>query len=138
MSYYTEHFNPAVDKMMACPCGRPECDHLCDYKPIFLDKMEILRILVGFPFYVTSGSRCVLHNQDVSTDGSYGQHVVIPDVKQCTALDQSCNDRRKRWELNRAWILDDRIRDYFQGTYFTPLFIHWAEGPAGYGLGIGK
>jgi len=139
MPYTTEHFNLITDPKLACQCVNHwgAAVPFFDYDPEFLDKMELLRILVGFGLAVTSGTRCKAHNYDIS-HRSFGEHIAIPGTKQTTAMDTACTDNRKRLELNKAWILDSRLRDYFQGTYFSRTFIHWAKGPAGWGLGIGS
>lgn len=51
-----------------CGCGRMEMDH--DFMP----KVVILRRELGFPFPVTSGYRCPIHNSNVSSTGETGPH----------------------------------------------------------------
>lgn len=43
-------------------------------QPGFVDKLDRLRATVGFPLRVSSGYRCPLHNQAVSTTGPDGPH----------------------------------------------------------------
>lgn len=40
----------------------------------FITKLDALRKEVGFPLPVTSGYRCPIHNQNVSTTGPNGPH----------------------------------------------------------------
>jgi len=40
----------------------------------FMDRIENLRINLGFPFYVTSAFRCPEYNQQVSSTGPDGPH----------------------------------------------------------------
>jgi len=40
----------------------------------FLERLEALRDRVGFPLYVSSGYRCPLHNDAVSSTGLTGPH----------------------------------------------------------------
>lgn len=42
--------------------------------PGFIDKLDAIRKEVGFPLRVTSGYRCPLHNQKVSSTGPNGPH----------------------------------------------------------------
>lgn len=42
--------------------------------PDFVDTLDKLRHLCGFPLVVTSGYRCPTHNQRVSTTGPAGPH----------------------------------------------------------------
>lgn len=40
----------------------------------FMEKIEILRVRVGFPLPVTSAARCPKHNRSVSGTGDDGPH----------------------------------------------------------------
>ena len=45
---------------LACPCcGQQAMD------PVFMDRLMSMRQMLGFPFPVTSGYRCKLHNAEV-------------------------------------------------------------------------
>ena len=56
----------------------------------FITKLDALRREVGFPLRVTSGYRCPVHNQNVSTTGPNGPHTtgraVDFDVRGANAL----------------------------------------------------
>lgn len=62
----TPHFSHAE---LACKCG-------CGMLPAqdFMDKVEALRVAVGFPMRVTSAARCPAHNARVSGTGRTGPH----------------------------------------------------------------
>lgn len=62
----TPHFSHAE---LACKCG-------CNFLPAqdFMDKVEALRVAVGFPMRVTSAARCPAHNARVSGTGRTGPH----------------------------------------------------------------
>lgn len=62
----TPHFTAAE---LACKCG-------CGMLPAqdFMDKVEKLRVTVGFPLPVTSAARCPEHNAKVSSSGKDGPH----------------------------------------------------------------
>lgn len=62
----TPHFS---DKELACKCG-------CGMLPAadFMEKVEALRVLAGFPMPVSSAARCAKHNTNVSTTGATGPH----------------------------------------------------------------
>jgi zinc D-Ala-D-Ala carboxypeptidase len=62
----TKNFTPAE---VACKCG---CGKLPEQS--FMELVQILRDVVGFPFKVTSGARCSTYNQKVSTTGPEGPH----------------------------------------------------------------
>ena len=55
----TAHF---TDKEMACQC--PDCDG-GEMNPSFMDRLERLRVHLGFPFIVSSAYRCESHNKAV-------------------------------------------------------------------------
>lgn len=65
-----KHFDPAVDTLLVCSCGckRMEMDSL------FMNKLDAIREECGFPFRVTSGYRCPVHNAKVSSTGERGPH----------------------------------------------------------------
>ncbi|RLB66446.1 MAG: peptidase M15 [Deltaproteobacteria bacterium] len=57
---------------LACRCG--ECDGGA-MNPFFMKRLIDMRRSLGFPFHVSSGFRCKIHNENVGgTDGSL--HVV--------------------------------------------------------------
>ena len=62
----TPHF---PDSELACKCG-------CGMLPqqAFMDKIESLRVSLGFPLPVTSAARCPKHNANVSGTGPTGPH----------------------------------------------------------------
>lgn len=62
----TPHFTKAE---LACKCG-------CGMLPAqdFMDKIELLRLSVGFALPVTSAARCAKHNAKVSGTGATGPH----------------------------------------------------------------
>jgi uncharacterized protein YcbK (DUF882 family) len=62
----TPHFS---DAELACKCG-------CGMLPAkdFMDKIEALRLSVGFALPVTSAARCPDHNARVSGSGRTGPH----------------------------------------------------------------
>jgi uncharacterized protein YcbK (DUF882 family) len=66
MTQFTEHFTTAE---LACRCG-------CGMLPQrdFIEKIERLRVRLGFPFIVTSAARCSKHNSQVSGTGKTGPH----------------------------------------------------------------
>lgn len=60
------NFTPAE---MACKhCGE------CRMHPDFMDRLQALRIQLGFPLPVSSGYRCPAHNRRVSSTGDNGPH----------------------------------------------------------------
>lgn len=62
----TPHFSKAE---LTCKCG-------CGMLPAqdFMDKVEALRVSVGFPLPVSSAARCPDHNAKVSGTGRTGPH----------------------------------------------------------------
>jgi zinc D-Ala-D-Ala carboxypeptidase len=64
----TAHFN-FLELRCKCGCGKlPPQD--------FQDKIEALREKFGAPLVISSGARCAVHNQAVSTTGPGGPHTV--------------------------------------------------------------
>lgn len=61
----------------------------------FVDKLEALRVRVGFPLIVSSGYRCPTHNAAVSSTGPNGPHVTG------RAVDFALS-RHRAWEVLRA------------------------------------
>lgn len=66
MTFLTQHFTRAE---LACRhCGRMEL-------PLdFIDRLERVRVKVGFPMPISSGYRCPEHNSIVSNTGPSGPH----------------------------------------------------------------
>lgn len=62
----TRNFTPAE---VACKCG---CGMLPDAD--FMDKVQVVRDIVGFPLIPTSGARCPEYNDKVSSTGLTGPH----------------------------------------------------------------
>lgn len=62
----TKNFKPAE---VACKCG---CGALPSQE--FMNDVQALRDMVGFPLQVTSGKRCPTHNNAVSRTGFDGPH----------------------------------------------------------------
>lgn len=56
---------------LECKCG---CGGVP--KKELVDKLEVFREFLGFPFIVTSGSRCSDYNRKVSDTGGNGPHVL--------------------------------------------------------------
>lgn len=52
------------------------CKHCGGNKmmPTFIEKLDRLRSVCGFPLQVTSGYRCPVHNANVSSTGADGPH----------------------------------------------------------------
>jgi len=64
--YQSRYFQP-IEYMCPC-CGRD------DMRPFFLEKLDLLRGLCGFPLILSSGVRCRNHNDQVG-GGEYSGHV---------------------------------------------------------------
>ena len=63
------YFDPAIDTRLACShCGRMEM------QDSFMQKIGRIRHEVGVPLRVTSGYRCPVHNNAVSSTGENGPH----------------------------------------------------------------
>ena len=62
----TPHFSAAE---LACKCG-------CGMLPALdaVERLERVRVAVGFPLKVTSGARCPFYNQQVAHTGDGGPH----------------------------------------------------------------
>lgn len=62
----TPHFSAAE---LACKCG-------CGMLPALdaVERLERVRVKVGFPLKVTSGARCAFYNQQVARTGDGGPH----------------------------------------------------------------
>ena len=58
-----------TEKEMECSCG---CGALPT--PDFMNQLQILRTLVGFPLHINSGARCASHNKAIG-GASKSQHV---------------------------------------------------------------
>ena len=67
MSSLTANFSVAE---MQCKCG---CE-TCEMDPEFMDILQNIREDIGKPMKVTSGFRCMAHNQAVSHSGKAGPH----------------------------------------------------------------
>ncbi len=65
----TPHFSLRTDPKLTCSCG---CRLVPDQD--FMEKVEKLRVELGFSLTVTSGARCPAYNQQVSSTGPNGPH----------------------------------------------------------------
>lgn len=105
-----------------CRCGYPECD-VTYIDTDLVDKLQEKRNLWKHPIHITSGFRCVRHNQEV--DGKHGSYHLIgkaadikvelmnPDfvAEQCedfnglgrynTFTHVDVRGNRSRWDLRR-------------------------------------
>jgi uncharacterized protein YcbK (DUF882 family) len=79
----------------------------------FMHRMDKARERAGVPFQITSGIRCPIHNNSVSSTGYHGPHTTGK------ALDISTPDSRTRFLIRRALIEQGFTRF---GSH--PRFIH--------------
>lgn len=113
----TENF---TDKEFRCPCCK-----ICEMDKHFMMELQGLRDVCGFPFFVTSGYRCLKHNTEVSKR-SMNDH-----VKGC-AVDVKCASR-----YQRAKILKEALEGgYFKDIAIAKTFIHLGEGKVNQGVGV--
>ena len=56
----TKNFNPAYDTKLLCTCGHPQCDER-SVSQEHLNRVQVVREIVGHPLSVTSGGRCPYH-----------------------------------------------------------------------------
>lgn len=79
------------------------CSHCGENKinPRLIDALDDLREMCGFPLKVTSGYRCPVHNQNVSTTGPNGPHttglaadLAVDRGKAIVLLQIALNDTR--------------------------------------------
>ena len=82
----------------ACDCG---CDFGQDEEHIdenLIDKLNMMRILLGRGMVVTSGARC--HEQNLAVGGvDNSAHLPHPDSGQCRAVDLLIRSGEDRYEL---------------------------------------
>lgn len=64
--------------------------------PSFLDKLEMLRVLCGFPFVINSGYRSPVYNDHISSTGLNGPHTTG------RAVDIACHGERALVILENA------------------------------------
>lgn len=63
MSVKTENFSLDTDPKLACGCGHPDCDKRTVNQE-HLERVQLVRTLVGHGLIVTSGGRCPLHPRE--------------------------------------------------------------------------
>lgn len=79
----TKNFHPDSDKKLLCTCGHPECDRR-SVSQEHLNRIQVVRELLGFGLVVTSGGRCQNHPNEV--------HRSTPaDHQKGTGIDISAN-----------------------------------------------
>lgn len=64
-----EYFSYERDKMLGCPCCGAEM-----MNDEFMQRLDRLRDLVGFPLRITSGYRCPVYNDKIAASGRGGPH----------------------------------------------------------------
>lgn len=116
MSYQAKYFQPA-EYMCRCGCGR------ANVRPFFLERLDALRELCGFPIILSSGFRCPEYNKAVG-GGEFSGH------PEGLAADIQCSH-------DRAWsILNNGMRVGFAGVgvkQHGPInerFIHFDDCPS--------
>lgn len=85
---------------MRCKCG---CD-ICNVSEDFMDKLQALRTLVGFPLTITSGCRCQAHNK--ACGGKPTSDHLATENTQCEGVDIKClNSKHRRIIILTAEIV---------------------------------
>ena len=86
-----DYFSYETDSMLACSC--------CEKRGMndnFMRTLDRIREKAGVPFVVTSGYRCDLHNNSVSSTGFDGPHTTG------RAVDIQANSREKALIMKAA------------------------------------
>ena len=112
--WLTSSGNPShfTVKEIACKCGCGESR----IKQEMLDKIEELRILIGKPIIVTSGYRCVKHNEGVG--GSKGSGHLTGEAVDFYS---------PKLSLSQLWLFCESLKEKFNGVGTYPgntPFIH--------------
>ena len=79
-----------------CQCGfgsKPE-----DIDRTLIDKLNLIRILIGRPLIVTSGARCAAYNASIGGK-PFSAHLSHAETKQCRAADIAVRTGHDRIEL---------------------------------------
>lgn len=64
MTIKTANFNPQTDKKLLCTCGHPDCDKR-SVRQDHLNRVQIVRDIVGHGLPVRSGGRCPNHPDEL-------------------------------------------------------------------------
>lgn len=112
--YQSRYFKP-TEYMCPC-CGRD------DMRPFFLEKLDLLRGLCGFPLMLSSGVRCRAHNRFVG-GGEYSGHV------ERLAADIRCSHDPAHTVLKNATLIGFPGIGIKQHGAVEKRFIHldWCE-----------
>lgn len=106
-----KYFSTAGDPLIRCQCG---CGlGLTEMSAQFMRRLDIARERAGVTFTITSGIRCPVHNNNVSTTGYDGPHTTG------YAVDIATPNPRARLKIRRALI-----QEGFHRFGSHPLFIH--------------
>ena len=95
-----------------CGCGQNRMDSG------FMEKLEQLRVAVGFPMYLTSAYRCPDHNENVSDSGRTGAHT------QGKAVDVKVSGEQAYELLKHALALGFHGIGISQSGAYAQRFIH--------------
>lgn len=87
MGDLTENFS---SDEMRCKCG---CD-ICNISEAFMDRLQTLRTIVGFPITITSGCRCPEHNK--ACGGKPISDHLTTEFIQCEGVDIECSNSKHR------------------------------------------
>ena len=60
----TANFHPAIDTKLICTCGHIDCDER-SVSQEHLDRVQVVREIIGQGLYVTSGGRCPNHPSEI-------------------------------------------------------------------------
>lgn len=111
-----------TEKEMACPCCGVQ-----RMKQDFMEKLQKVRDLCGFPFKVNSAYRCSKYNEEV-TKGK----ITMGDHIRGLACDIKIRDRYQRAEV----VMQLLNSSYFLDVAVAKNYIHIGKGKAIQGLGI--
>lgn len=94
-----KYFSISTDPLIKCQCDYGCGLGLADMNEDFMKRLDQAREFAGVPFHITSGIRCPLHNNDVSTTGLHGPHTTG------RAVDIYINNNEIRFLIRRSLIL---------------------------------
>ena len=109
-----KYFSYDTDPMLACSCGcgRKEMNDL------FMADLDVIRETCGFPFRITSGYRCPVHNTRVSSTGERGPHttgraidIAAPSSSMRLAIVEAAQEQGfRRFGIAKTFIHIDDLR----------------------------
>ena len=111
----TKNFNPNSDPKLICTCGHIDCDYR-SVSQSTLDRLQLVRDILGHGLTVTSGGRCPNHPNEIN-------RLTPADHQKCRGVDVAANGS------TRGNIVNVGLMAGFNAIGVAKTFVHLGYRP---------